>query len=522
MPTDPLHDPPHDAPHDAVQPAVPDPRSLSALRQRFGPRHRWWVLAAVMIGNMAALMAATTINVAVPAISRQFALGQHDAQWLATCFMGAMTVSMLCTPWLLQRLGYRRCYAVMLTLLGIGGLAGGLAPNIGTVLAMRAVEGLAAGVLQTIPAVVIMHAFAKHEQGRAMGLFGFGTVLAPALGPSVGGLLVDGYGWRAIFFFVLPFCAVAALMAQRFVPHNAPGGAEVNPQAPPPDRWSLLLLATVLALLLNGLVELQGAKPLWAALQLALAAAGVLGFVARQRRVAAPLMQMSLYGIPVFRRAALVAVIYGAGLFGSTYLLPVFMMVALGLPASTVGTVLLPAGAALALTIPLAGRLADRAPLYRTLTWGLLAMTGSFAVMAGVGSLTAVGWITLWAILGRIGLGCVIPSLSLSAMRVVDAPRIAAGVSTMNFLRQLGGAVGVNLVGILLELRLHAHAAQGQPGVLRAFHEVFVLMALLTGAAAWAAWRMRPPSSSSPSSNPLTSPSKDPSPDPGAHGGSPA
>jgi predicted MFS family arabinose efflux permease len=85
--------------------------------------------------------------------------------------------------------------------------------------------------------------------------------------------------------------------------------------------------------------------------------------------------------LPVFRRTALVAVIYGAGLFGSTYLLPLFMMVALGLPASIVGSVLLPSGIALACTIPLAGRLADRAPLYRTLTLGLLTMTATFAVM---------------------------------------------------------------------------------------------------------------------------------------------
>ena len=466
--------------------------SLAALRLRYGPNHRWWVLLTVMIGNMAALMAATTINVAVPAISRQFQLGQQDAQWLATSFMGAMTVSMLATPWLLQRFGYRRCYVAMLALLGAGGLVGGLAPNLGLVLAMRMAEGLAGGVLQTIPGVIIMHAFAKHEQGRAMGVFGFGTVLAPALGPSVGGLLVDWYGWRAIFFFVLPFCAVAAVLARRCLPHVAPGGLAVNPQARPPDAWSLLMLTVLLAALLNGLVTLQGGQALAGGLQLAVAAALVAGFVVRQRRVATPLMQMSLYSHPVFRRAALVAVIYGAGLFGSTYLLPVFMLVALGMPASTVGAVLLPAGLALACTIPLAGRLADRAPLYRTLTLGLLVMTASFAVMVFVGSGTAVVWLTAFAVLGRIGLGCVIPSLSLSAMRVLDLPRIAAGASTMNFLRQLGGAVGVNLVGILLGARLQTHAALGQAGTLRAFHEVFVLMALLTGAAALAAWQMKP------------------------------
>jgi MFS family permease len=166
--------------------------------------------------------------------------------------------------------------------------------------------------------------------------------------------------------------------------------------------------------------------------------------------------------------------------------------------------VLLPAGLALACTIPLAGRLADRAPLYLPLTLGLLVMTGSFVVMGWVGSATALGWLTLWAVLGRIGLGFVIPSLSLSAMRVLDPPSIAAGTGTMNFLRQLGGAVGVNGVGILLEARMQTHAALGAAGTLRAFHEVFLLMALLTGAAALAAWQMRP--SVSGSASPPASP----------------
>ena len=471
--------------------------SLPELRDRFGPRHRWWVLLTVMIGNMAALMAATTVNVAVPAMSQHFTLGQQDAQWLATSFMGAMTVSMLATPWLLQRLGYRRCYAVLLLLLGLGGLGGGLSPYFGLVLAMRVMEGLAADVLQTIPGVIIMHAFSRQEQGRAMGVFGFGSVLAPALGPSAGGLLVDLFGWRSVFFFVLPFCLIAAALARRYLPHCAPGGAPVNPLAPPPDRLSLLMLTVTLAALLNGLVWLQGTRPLAGGLLVLLALALALAFVRRQQRVAAPLMPMSLYGHPVFRRAALVALIYGAGLFGSTYLLPLFLLVALGLQASQVGAVLMPAGLALALTIPLAGRLADHQPLYRTLTIGLLIMAATFAVMAGVGGATALGWVTLWAVLGRIGLGCVIPSLSLSAMRVLAPPSIAAGAGTMNFLRQLGGAVGVNAVGIGLEWRMQAHAALGQAGTLRAFHEVFALMALITAAAALAAWQMRPPPPSS-------------------------
>lgn len=480
-------------PPPAPSPSADDqPHSLQALKARFGDDHRWWVLFTVMIGNMAALMAATTINVAVPAISRQFRLGQHDAQWLATSFMGAMTISMLATPWLLQRFGYRQCTLGLLALLGTGGAVGGLANHLSLLLAMRMVEGLAAGVLQTLPGVIIMRAFARHEQGRAMGIFGFGTVLAPAIGPSVGGVLVDLFGWRAIFYFVIPFCVAGAWMARRYLPHSGPGGVPVDRHAPPPEWPSLLLLSSALVLLLNGLVQLQGQqRSLGAGLVLG-AAALMAVFVARQRRVAAPLLNVALFGVPAFRASALVAVVYGAGLFGSTYLLPLFMVVALKLTPSSVGAVLMPAGLALAVTIPVAGRLSDHQPLARTVVIGLSVMCASFLVMLAVGSGTSVVWLTAWAMLGRVGLGLVIPSLNLASVRALPTAMQAYGTSTMNFLRQLGGAIGVSLVGIVLEWRLQA-GGEADGGTLRAFHEVFVLMAVLTGAAALAARRMRPP-----------------------------
>ena len=134
------------------------PHSRAALEQRFGPNYRWRVLLTVMIGTMASIMASTIINVAVPDMSRVFALGQERAQWLSAGFMAAMTLSMLTTPWLLERFGYRHTYCGAVALLMFGGVAGGLSSGFELVLAMRVAEGLAAGVLQPIPAIIIMRA----------------------------------------------------------------------------------------------------------------------------------------------------------------------------------------------------------------------------------------------------------------------------------------------------------------------------------------------------------------------------
>lgn len=167
------------------------PGSLQALTARYGESFRWYFLLSLMVGTIASLMSSTVVNVAIPDLSHHFNLGQERAQWVSSAFMAASTVAMLTTPWLLSRYGYRRTYIAMLLLLGTGGIVGGMAHQFHLVLLARILEGIAAGVLQPIPAIIILYAFPPHQQGRASGLFGMGVVLAPALGPTVGGILID-------------------------------------------------------------------------------------------------------------------------------------------------------------------------------------------------------------------------------------------------------------------------------------------------------------------------------------------
>ena len=312
--------------------------SLQALRARYGERYRWLVLLAVMVGTMASVMSSTVVNVAIPDMSQHFALGQERAQWVASGFMVAMTVSMLTTPWLLSRYGYRATYAGSMLLLLVGGMVGGLSNQYGLVLAARVAEGLAAGIVQPIPAIIILYAFQPHEQGRASGIFGMGVVLAPALGPSIGGLLVDWFGWRSIFFMVVPLCIVSLWLAYKLVPDTAPGGMAANRQGQSLDWRGLLLGGVGTLCLLNGLVELRSGPLLQACVLLALAAVCALLFVGWQRRLSRqarpPLMELRLFGYRQFAMGSIVAFIYGTALFGSTYLLPVFMQMGLQLSAS--------------------------------------------------------------------------------------------------------------------------------------------------------------------------------------------
>jgi predicted MFS family arabinose efflux permease len=253
--------------------------------------------------------------------------------------------------------------------------------------------------------------------------------------------------------------------------------------------------------LLNGMVQLHGGAPALAAALLAgtVVAFGI--FLWWQQRLGeqggAPLMNLSLFQYRQFAMGSLVSFIYGTALFGSTYLLPVYMQSGLDLSAAYVGTILMPAGLVLAVVLAGVGRLADRMPASLLVSTGLALLAASFALMATISLGSSIWWLVAWAILGRIGLGFILPSLNLGAMRGLDKGLISQGVSAINFLRMLGGAAGVSLCGIVLEWRLAAHGDSfanpvTSPARLAAFNESFWMLAALCALAIVAARQLRP------------------------------
>jgi len=478
--------------------------TLTALQAHHGPRYRWLLLLSVMVGTMASIMSSTIINVAVPDMSRYFGLGQERMQWVSSGFMIASTASMLTTPWLLARYGYRKTYGWAMWLLLLGGIGGGISGDFNLVLLARVAEGLAAGVVQPIPAIIIIRAFASDEQGRAGGIFGMGVVLAPAIGPSIGGILVDWFGWRSTFFMVVPFCMASIYLASRFIPVTDGHTEDEARDAVLDWRGLLLAMAATLALL-DVLGSIQKGDWAQAVAMLVVAGGALLVFVRWQRRLGhihrgnlqqSPLMNLALFNHRQFAMGSIVSFIYGAALFGSTYLLPVYLQMGLGLSASYVGTILLPAGLALAITIPLVGRMADKRPTHVLVTAGLLLLAASFGLMLSVGLTTAVWLITAWVVVGRVGLGFILPSLNRGSLRGLRKDLIPQGSSAINFARMVGGAAGVRLCAIVLEWRLEAHGeslahAGTNPAKLLAFNESFLMLAVICAAAVAAAWNLR-------------------------------
>ncbi|MBS1190513.1 MAG: conserved hypothetical rane protein [Rhodocyclaceae bacterium] len=457
------------------------------LTARYGPRYKWLALVAVGLGIVAAVLSTTSFNVAIPALTRHFGLGQDRVQWAITGYMGAMTAAMLPTPWLLDRLGFRRCFLGATLVLAAASIAGSLSDGFAFLVAARILQGAAAGVLQPLGTLVVMRLFPVENQGRASGMLSFGIVLAPAVAPTLGGLLLDHFGWPAIFLMNLPFCLLAAGAGIWLLPKPR----EIRLRHF--DWFGVGVLGLGTLALVEGVSSLQHAGPLapWTWFQWGLAILSVVLFVRHGRRSAAPIISLGLFRDRPFAMGVLVSMAYGFGLYASTYVIPIFLQNALGFSATAAGLALLPSGIALAVAIPIAGRLTDRHSPQRITVVGLGLFGLSFVLFAVMAVHITYGEIIGITVMGRVGLALILPALSLAALRGMAAEQLGQSSTVISYMRQLGGVLGVAIAAVFLAWRESVYGAT-PAGIFSAFTESFVLLAVAFLLALAAAIRMEP------------------------------
>ncbi|MBZ9566953.1 DHA2 family efflux MFS transporter permease subunit [Modicisalibacter tunisiensis] len=423
------------------------PDSIDGLFARYGPAYRYWVTLTAMMGTISTVLTATIINVALPDIMGAFGMGQDTAQLLSTGFLAAMTGTMLLNAWLVDAVGQRATYLIAMGVFSAASILGGLATGETLLITARLLQGAAAGILQPLAMQVIFQVFPPERRGSAMGVYGIGVVLAPALGPTLGGLLVDSFSWRYVFFIALPFSLLGPFLALLFMPGRTHDG--------PIRRFDWLgfaLLTVFLVTLLDGLSS--GQREGWRSdailVEFSVAIVSVVAFVVWEFRTATPLLNLGLFSRRVFSSAAVVAFIFGAGIYGSTYLIPLFVQTIQGYTPTRSGLLLMPAGFVLALVFPLAGRATDRTPPPLTMSLGLALFALSCFLMTAADTDTPFWTFAGWIVVGRIGLGLVLPSLNAGALAALPQTLLGQGSGAINFVRQLGGAFGVNGLSLLL------------------------------------------------------------------------
>jgi EmrB/QacA subfamily drug resistance transporter len=422
---------------------------------RYGPAYKWFATGTIMIATISVVLSTTIVNVAIPAVMGAFGISAVQAQWISTGFLAAMTATMLLADWADRAFGMRLTMTAAMGVFLAGSVLGGLAPNETVLTLARVVQGAAAGIVQPLAMIMLFKVFPPDKRGAAMGIYGVGVVLAPALGPWIGGVLMDAFDWRFVFYLGLPFAGVAIVLSNMFLP-----GREESGPIPGFDFFGVLILSIFLAVLLSTLSNAQrlGWDTNITLSGFTISVASAIAFIAWEMHTDKPMLDMRLFANFAFSSAALVSFIMGAGLFGSTYLLPVFVQQIQGMTPTQAGLLLMPSGFVMLVVFPIAGRLSDKVPAAILIGIGMAIFAWSSWLTTDANVNTAFWTLAWWTVLSRVGLGLVFPAISSGSLKVLPRHLLGQGSGASNFIRQLGGAFGVNLLTVFIERRTTMHA----------------------------------------------------------------
>lgn len=418
--------------------------------------HKTVTLAVTCVGFFMVLLDASIVTVALPTIQSDLSASLSGLQWVIDAYTLTFAVLLLTYGTLGDKYGRKKIFSVGLVLFTVGSLLCGIAPNLALLNAGRAIQGIGGAALAPASLSLLAAAFPdSRERTRAISLWAAISGVALAAGPIVGGALIVGFGWRAVFFVNLPIgmgCLAFGTKALR---------ESTNPTAGRFDLPGQLTSIAGLTALTYAFIE--GNTKGWSSPVIVgcfAAAAGLLtAFIAVERRSAAPMLPMGFFRDRVFTAASTITFLAGFALLSSVFFVSQFFQEVQGNSAIGSGVRTLPTTTAIFLLAPLAGKLAaDRGFRLPIALGGLLAGAGMLALI-GVHADTGYG--RIWWALALIGggFGLMLSPLSAAVLSAVSPQRSGLASSTLNVSRQVGAVIGVALLGALVQARIATHVA---------------------------------------------------------------
>ena len=411
--------------------------------------HRWLVTVSVLTGTIMAVLDASIVNVALPDMSGSLGASTTEITWVIAGYMLANVVIMPIIALLSERFGRKNFYIANIVLFTGASMLCGMARSLPLMVVFRILQGIGGGVLMTVSQAILRETFPPEEQGLAMGIYGMGVVVAPAIGPTLGGYLTDTYSWPWIFFINVPIGILCIFLVGRFV-HDPP----YLTRSKGAIDWPGLAFMTV------GLGSLQlflekGAEKDWfeSTMIVGLAVAAAMGlalFIWRELKTDRPAVDLRLLKNVPFSSATFLGGILGMGLYGSLFILPLFLQRLLGYSAMESGLALAPRSLTMAVVMPLSGFLYNRVGPRALVATGLAVSAFSFYQFTHLSMDTSAGSIVVPQIWQGVGFGLIFVALSTAALTNLPRARVTAGAGLYNVVRQVFGSVGIALAATQL------------------------------------------------------------------------
>ncbi|MFY4776556.1 MDR family MFS transporter [Metabacillus sp. RGM 3146] len=415
-----------------------------------------FVILAIFLGNFIAQLNSGTVNVALPSIMHDLHSDINSVQWIITGFLLAIGTIAPVSGYLGNKAGNKRLYVSALVGLTIFSALCCISWNIGSLIAFRILQGMCSGLIQVSTMTIIYQSVQKEKQAMAVSLWTISIMVAPAIGPTIGGLITSYWGWKTLFLSNVPIGIIAVLCAVIFLPGRR-------------ESKAIQLDKTGLITVVIGNVSLlmyftKGASLGWLSLPalgiLFLGIGGIAGFIWRELSAKEPLLNIRVLKYPKYALGTICSCLISIGLYSSVFLIPLFMEEAQGQTSFTVGLVMLPGALMMIVVTMITGRLQAKIdPAWFALLGAVLlsAATWEFSHLTKVSS---AAFVTVWMIVRYIGVGLAMSPVTGIAMSVIPKEYVGHASAISNWLRQAVSALSIAIFSSILAVRTEAHLSK--------------------------------------------------------------
>jgi DHA2 family multidrug resistance protein len=440
---------------------APEPTPPAASPAEWAPRFNPWLIAvSVMLATFMEVLDTAVANVSLPHIAGSLSATPEEATWVLTSYLVSNAIVLPMTAWLGSRFGRKRFLMTCIVVFTLASALCGAATSLGMLVVARIVQGAGGGALQPIAQAVLMESFPPARRGTAMAAFAMGVIVAPILGPTLGGWITDNYSWRWIFYINLPVGVLAILMVQAFI--EDPPYIQVGRQRRVDylGFGFMVVFLGMLQLVLDKGQEVDWFAAPWVRWCTFLSAAGFVAFVFRELTTDAPIVNLRVLGNRNFAIGTTLITALGVVIYGTTAMLPLFLQTLLGYPALQSGLTVSPRGLGALTASIVVGRLIGRVDSRILIAAGFSVTAGSALVYSRMNLDIAqrnVVWTSL--VNGFAGPLMFVP-LTTTAMGTLTREQMGQGTGIFNLMRNIGASVGIATITTLLTRGTQAHQAR--------------------------------------------------------------
>src|SRR3984885_9940301 len=412
----------------------------------------WIIAVAVMLSTFMEVLDTTVVNVSLPHIAGSLSATVDEATWTLTSYLVANAIILPLTGWLSNFFGRKRMLMLSVTGFTIASFACGLAPTLPFLIVCRVIQGACGGGLQPISQAVLLESFPPQDRGKAMGFWGLGIVVAPLLGPVLGGWLTDSYSWRWVFYINVPIGLASLVMTRLYV--FDPG--YIQRASSKIDYWGIGMLAVGIGLLqvvLDKGQEKDWFATMWITVVAVAAVVALVAFMFRELMIDHPVVQLRVFKDRTYSPGVFLMSMLGVGLYGTTVLIPLVLQTLLGYPALRAGIAMAPRGLGSFIAMPVVGLIMGKFDPRKLLTVGMVVCALTLFQFSWL-NLQAGYWDYFWPQFEMgLSLGLVFVPLTTITMSGIAKEKMRNATSLFNFVRNLCGSIGISAVQTM-EVRL--------------------------------------------------------------------